>query len=88
MRLDQHIPSRIRRRHYENLQTLFNNPESAVAEYLIIKPDSFARDFFLVVIRAHSDYHLRAPDSMYIKSKESSHYKQKEWFLGLKVICP
>lgn len=47
---------------------------------------SFVRDLFKVINREHSDYLQRILESIYIKSKQSSLYKQMERLLDQNVM--
>lgn len=59
-RIDQHVPAKIHHGRCNNLLKLVNTPVTAIGEHLnnLLCVMSFTMDSFIVISRAHSNYHL------------------------------
>lgn len=71
VKIDHYLPTKIFGEQCENLPTFVYTSGSVIAEHLIndqISALSFTKEYFTVLIKTHSDYHLKALEALYIKS--------------------
>lgn len=72
-RIHQQVPTMIRHGRCDNLHKLVNTLVSAIAEYLLnnqVCAMSITSDFFIIISRAHPDYHMKILVTLYIRSRE------------------
>ena len=67
---------------------LRNTYGSLIAEHLINNHDcaKFSVDFFFVLNKSHSSFHLKVLETIHILSGRPSFCKQRECLLGLNII--
>ena len=88
LRIKQHLPAHILNLELKRGQ-LVNTSRSSIADHMINSREcvaDFNVDWFSILSRSHSLYHLKVLETLYVQSLQPSHCKQRDCLLGLNLI--